>query len=50
VVEDELTIRPAAAASDEAPMTDDHLKPLRDALIRCCENYKADGAKFAVVG
>jgi hypothetical protein len=25
-------------------MADDHLKPLRDALIRCCEDYTADQA------
>jgi hypothetical protein len=25
-------------------MTDDDLKPLRDALIRCCEDYNVDQA------
>jgi|SRR4051812_17098931 hypothetical protein len=26
------------------PLADDHLKALRDALIRCCEDYNADEA------
>jgi hypothetical protein len=25
-------------------MTDDHLRPLRDSLIRCCADYNADEA------